>query len=50
MIRYLTWIETANTWPYRNLAMEEYMTSHVQEGECILFLWQNRRTVVIGKN
>ena len=50
MIQHLTWIETDNTWPYRNLAMEEYMTSHVLEGECILFLWQNRRTVVIGKN
>ena len=50
MIQHLTWIETDNTWPYRNLAMEEYMTSHVREGECILFLWQNRRTVVIGKN
>lgn len=50
MIQHLTWIETENTWPYRNLAMEEYMTAHVEKGECILFLWQNRRTVVIGKN
>lgn len=50
MIRRLTWIGTDNTWPYRNLAMEEYMTYHVEEGECILFLWQNRHTVVIGKN
>lgn len=50
MIHTLTWIETDNTWPYKNLAMEEYMTSHVAEGECILFLWQNHRTVVIGKN
>lgn len=30
--------------------MEEYLTLHVQPGECILFLWQNKRTVVIGKN
>lgn len=50
MVRRLTWIETDNTWPYRNLAMEEYMTDHEAEGECILFLWQNRHTVVIGKN
>ncbi len=50
MVRRLTWIETDNTWPYRNLAMEEYMTSHEEKGECILFLWQNRHTVVIGKN
>lgn len=50
MIRELTWIETDNVWPYRNLAMEEYMTDHEKEGECILFLWQNRHSVIIGKN
>ena len=26
MINRLVWMETDNTYPYRNLAMEEYMT------------------------
>ena len=29
MINRLVWMETDNTYPYRNLAMEEYMTLHV---------------------
>ena len=36
--------------PYNHLALEEYLTDHVRESESILFLWQNRKTVVIGRN
>ncbi len=36
--------------PYRNIALEKYLTLHVDESECVLYLWQNKRTVVIGRN
>lgn len=50
MIDKITYIETDNTYPYRNLAMEEYLLLHCGKEECILYLWQNRNTVVIGRN
>ena len=50
MIRRLACLETFDTDPFRNLAVERYLTLHAGAGECILYLWQNRDTVVIGRN
>lgn len=50
MINKLTYIESERTNPYWNLALEEYLLLNVKEGECILYLWQNEKTVVIGRN
>lgn len=50
MINRIRCIISTNTNPYKNLALEEYLLKTVSDEECILYLWQNERTVVIGKN
>lgn len=50
MIRKLSVYTTKQAVPYRNLAVEEYLTLHTEPDECILYLWQNQRSVIIGKN
>lgn len=46
----LNYIAAEGTNPYENLALETALLESVKEEQCILYLWQNRRTVVIGRN
>ena len=50
MITKLRIYETADLDPHRNLAAEKHLMDITQPGECLLYLWQNKNTVVIGKN
>ena len=50
MIKTINYVITSETNPYKNLAMEEYLLRQVKDDEVILYLWQNEKTVVIGKN
>lgn len=50
MIEKLLIIDGPGFNPYSNMALEEYLLFHVKKRECILYLWQNHKTVVIGRN
>lgn len=50
MIRKIYVYETDCTDPYRNIATEKYLLEQGGDDCCILYLWQNAHTVVIGRN
>ena len=46
----LSFIVSDQTNPYWNIAVENYFVSQPDDGTVVLYLWKNRRTVVIGQN
>lgn len=36
--------------PHYNIAIEKFLLEHVEPNTCVLYLWQNHNTVVIGRN
>ena len=50
MINKLNYYISTDLNPYKNIAIEKFLFDNVSEDTCILYLWQNKKTVVIGKN
>ena len=50
MIETLETCESGSFDPFLNLATEQHLLETVKGGCCLLYLWQNQNTVVIGKN
>lgn len=44
------YIESTSVNPYRNLAEEEILMNYVSPGVIIVYLWQNEKTIVVGRN
>jgi len=36
--------------PWKNLAIEKHLAEHTRPGDLLFYLWQNDKTVVIGRN
>ena len=50
MIERLLFLRSRSNDIYENLALEQHLAQNVQDGQLILFLWQNRSCIVIGRN
>ena len=45
----MVYLESHSTDPYFNLALEEYIFEHMDRSRQYFLLWQNDRTIVVGK-
>lgn len=43
-------IVSTSTNPYWNVSVENYLVEHPDDDSVVMYLWKNRRTVVIGQN